>query len=126
VKCTRTDDAPVRALLRARPFAPDDRSEVGHWEGDLIVGRAHGSVIGTSWSPHLIERRSPDCVRNGTTTLFAALNTATGNITARCQPRHRHQESLGFCRQVARTYPGVELHLKMDNYATHKHPAVKD
>ncbi len=76
--------------------------------------------------PHLIERRSPDYVRNGTTTLFAALNTATGKITARCQPRHRHEEFLTFLRQVARAYPDVELHLVMDNYATHKHAAVKD
>lgn len=75
---------------------------------------------------HLIERRSPDYVRNGTTTLFAALNTATGKITARCQPRHRHEEFLIFLRQVARAYPDVELHLVMDNYATHKHAAVKE
>ena len=77
-------------------------------------------------APHLIERRSPDYVRNGTTTLFAALSTATAKITARCQPRHRRQEFLVFCRQVARAYPDVELHLVMDNYATHKHPAVRD
>lgn len=75
--------------------------------------------------PHLIERRSPDYVRNGTTTLFAALNTATGKITARCQSRHRHQEFLVFLRQVARAYPEVELHLVMDNYAAHKHAEVK-
>lgn len=75
---------------------------------------------------HLIERRSPDYVRNGTTTLFAALNTATGKITSRCQPRHRHEEFLVFLRQIARTYPDVELHLVMDNYATHKHAAVKE
>ena len=74
--------------------------------------------------PHLIERRSPDYVRNGTTTLFAALNTATGKITARCQSRHRHQEFLVFLRQVARAYPDVELHLVMDNYAAHKHAEV--
>src|SRR5690625_4254248 len=76
--------------------------------------------------PHLLERRSPDYVRNGTTTLFAALNTATGAITARCQARHRHQEFLMFLRQVARAYPQVERHLVMDNYAAHKHPAVKE
>ena len=75
--------------------------------------------------PHLIERRSPDYVRNGTTTLFAALNTATKKITARCQSRHRHQEFLVFLRQVARAYPEVELHLVMDNYAARKHPEVK-
>src|SRR5665648_413328 len=76
--------------------------------------------------PHLIERRSADYVRHGTTTLFAALNTATGKITARCQSRHRHEEFLVFLRQVARAYPGTDLHLVMDNYAAHKHPAVRE
>jgi transposase len=75
--------------------------------------------------PHLIERRSHDYLRHGTTTLFAALNIATGQVTARCQPRHRNQEFLVFLRQVARAYPEGELHLVMDNYAAHKHPAVK-
>jgi hypothetical protein len=59
------------------------------------------------------------------TTLFAALNVATGKVTARCQSRHRHEEFLMFLRQVARTYPGVELHLVMDNYAAHKHAPVQ-
>ena len=76
--------------------------------------------------PHLIERRSPDYLRHGTTTLFAALNVATGTVTARCQPRHRNQEFLVFLRQVARAYPHGELHLVMDNYAAHKHPAVTE
>jgi transposase len=79
--------------------------------------------------PHLIERRSHDYRRHGTTALFAALEIATGKVTARCQDRHRHQEFLVFLvflRQVARAYPDVELHLVLDNYAAHKHPAVKD
>jgi transposase len=76
--------------------------------------------------PHLIERRSHDYRRHGTTTLFAALEIATGKVTARCSDRHRHQEFLVFLRQVARAYPDVELHLVLDNYAAHKHPAVKD
>jgi transposase len=57
--------------------------------------------------------------------LFAALDIATGKVTSRCQDRQRHEEFLVFLRQVARTYPSVELHLVMDNYAAHKHPAVK-
>jgi transposase len=77
-------------------------------------------------APHLIERRSSDHVRNGTTTLFAAPNTATGKVTARCQPCRRHGEFLVFLRQVARVYPGLELHLVMDNYAAQKHPGAKD
>ena len=75
--------------------------------------------------PHLIERRSHDYRRHGTTTLFAALNIATGQVTARCQDRHRHEEFLVFLRQVTRAYPTGDLHLVMDNYAAHKHPAVR-
>jgi transposase len=76
-------------------------------------------------APHLIERRSHDYIRHGTTTLFAALDVATGTVTSRCQDRHRHEEFLVFLRQVARAYPNVDLHLVMDNYAAHKHPGVK-
>jgi transposase len=76
--------------------------------------------------PGLIERRSHDYVRHGTSTLFAALEIATGRVTAACKPRHRHQEFLAFLKQVARAYPGQNLHLVLDNYAAHKHPAVQD
>ena len=75
--------------------------------------------------PYLIERRSHDYVRHGTTTLFAALEIATGKVTAACKPRHRRQEFLAFLGQVARAYPDGELHLVMDNYAAHKTPEVK-
>ncbi|GAA5122009.1 hypothetical protein GCM10025762_43590 [Haloechinothrix salitolerans] len=47
-------------------------------------------------------------------------------MTAPCKPRHRHQEFLAFLRQLARAYPGQELHLVMDNYATHKRVEVRD
>jgi transposase len=57
------------------------------------------------------------------------LESATGQVTAACKPRHRHEEFLAFLKQVARAYPddgtGWPLHLVMDNYAAHKHPAVK-
>ena len=76
--------------------------------------------------PGLPERRTHDYVRHGTTTLFAALEIATGKITGRCQPRHRHQEFLRFLKQVTRAYPGVELHLVMDNYAAHKRIEIRD
>ncbi len=75
--------------------------------------------------PGLAERRSHDYVRHGTTKLFAALEIATGQVTAAVKPRHRNNEFLAFLKQVARAYPDVELHLVMDNYAAHKHPAVK-
>ena len=76
--------------------------------------------------PGLPERRTHDYIRHGTTTLFAALNIATGTVTARCQPRHRHQEFLRFLRQVARAYPDRPLHLVMDNYAAHKRVEIRD
>lgn len=66
-----------------------------------------------------------DYKRHGTTTLFAALNTLTGAVIGQCLPRHRHQEFLKFLRKLDREFPGdVELHLIVDNYATHKHDAV--
>ena len=71
------------------------------------------------------EKQTHDYVRHGTTTLFAALEVATGKVTDACYPRHRHEEFLKFLKQVAKTYPRVRLHIVADNYATHKHPAVK-
>jgi transposase len=75
--------------------------------------------------PDYAEQRTHDYVRHGTTTLFAALEIATGRVTGVCKNRHRHQEFLAFLKHVARAYPNRELHLVMDNYAAHKHPNVK-
>jgi transposase len=72
-----------------------------------------------------VERQTYDYVRHGTTTLFAALEVATGKVVDACMPRHRHQEFLAFLKQVAKAYPRVPLHVVCDNYATHKHPAVQ-
>ena len=74
--------------------------------------------------PGTPEKRTHDYVRHGTTTLFAALEVATGKVTDACYPRHRHGEFLRFLRQVARAYPRTPLHIVCDNYATHKHPDV--
>jgi transposase len=76
--------------------------------------------------PGLPERRTHDYRRHGTTTLFAALEIATGKVTGACKPRHRHQEFLAFLKQVARAYPEGALHLVMDNYAAHKRVEVRD
>jgi transposase len=75
--------------------------------------------------PGLPEKATHDYIRHGTTTLFAALEIATGKVTDACYPRHRHQEFLRFLKKVAAAYPGRQLHVVCDNYATHKHPAVK-
>jgi transposase len=63
-------------------------------------------------------------VRHGTTTLFAALEVATGKVTDHCFPRHRHAELLAFLKLVAKAYPRRQLHLVLDNYGTHSHAAV--
>ncbi len=76
--------------------------------------------------PGLPARRTHDYKRHGTTTLFAALEIATGTVTAACKPRHRHQEFLAFLKQVARAYPERQLHLVMDNYAAHKRVEIRD
>jgi transposase len=67
-----------------------------------------------------------DYKRHGTTTLFAALDVATGRVIGQCMKRHRHQEWLKFLRTIDRqTSKKLDIHLIADNYATHKHPAVK-
>ncbi len=67
-----------------------------------------------------------DYKRHGTTTLFAALDVATGEIQHECMSRHRHQEFLRFMKQVEKSVdPELDLHFILDNYATHKHPKVK-
>ena len=76
-------------------------------------------------APGRVERRTHDHLRHGTTTLFAALEVATGRVTDACQPRHRHGEFLAFLKLVARAYPRRQLHVVLDNYATHKHAKVQ-
>src|SRR5712671_3055902 len=67
-----------------------------------------------------------DYKRNGTTTLFAALEVAQGKVVGQCYARHRHQEFLKFLRRLDAEFAGeVNLHVVMDNYGTHKHPRVK-
>ena len=74
-------------------------------------------------TPGQAERRTHDYVRNGTTSLFAALNVATGEVIGKCHRRHRHQEFLKFLNEIDAQLPaepGVEIHLVLDNYGTHK------
>ena len=67
-----------------------------------------------------------DYKRNGTTTLFASLDVATGKVMGECMPRRRHQEFLRFLRAICRnSAKHLDLHLIVDNYATHKHPKVR-
>lgn len=70
--------------------------------------------------------RTHDYKRNGTTTLFAAMELLSGTVISECMPRHRHQEWIKFLRTIdENTAPDLDLHLIVDNYATHKHPKVQ-
>jgi transposase len=78
--------------------------------------------------PGQAERHTHDYVRHGTTSLFAALEVATGKVIGECYRRHRHQEFLKFLGRIDEAIPeeeGVSIHLILDNYGTHKTPAVK-
>ena len=73
-----------------------------------------------------VEGVTHDYRRHGTTTLFAALDAAKGTVIAQCRRRHRHQEYLDFLREIDNNVPvKLDVHLIVDNYATHKHPRVK-
>ena len=74
--------------------------------------------------PGHLERQTYDYTCHDTTTLFAALEIATGKVIDACKPHHRHTEFLAFHKQVAQAYPRVQLHVACDNYATHKHAKV--
>ena len=90
----------IQALERSQPILP------------LMPGQA--------------ERHSCDYFRHGTTTLFAALDVKTGEVMSKCQQRHTQKEFLNFLRSIeSRVENGVELHLVMDNYATHKTYSVR-
>jgi transposase len=93
----------VQALDRTQPIQP------------LLPGRP--------------EKASHDYTRHGTTSLFAALDVATGRVIGTCHRQHRHQEFLGFLNHLEATVvrpEGTTVHVVMDNYGTHKHPRVRD
>ena len=73
-----------------------------------------------------LEGVTHDYLRHGTTTLFAALDVQSGKVITQCKARHRHQEFLAFLRHLDDSVPtALDLHLIIDNYATHKHPKVR-
>lgn len=76
--------------------------------------------------PGRLKTMTHDYKRNGTTTLFAALNVADGKVIGSCKSQHRHQEWIQFLKQIDSETPrDLDLHVILDNYATHKHPKVK-
>ena len=77
-------------------------------------------------APGVPERRTHTYIRNGTTSLFAALDIATGAVIGKCYKRHRATEFLDFLRRIDAEMPkGPDVHLVMDNYATHKTPKIR-
>ena len=73
-----------------------------------------------------VEGVTHDYTRHGTTTLFAALDIATGQVLTQCRRRHRHQEYLSFLKHIEANVPeDLDVHLIVDNYSTHKHTRVK-
>ena len=75
--------------------------------------------------PGQAERRTHDYKRNGTTSLYAALEIATGQVLGECYSRHRHEEFLAFMRALVKAYPAGELHVVLDNSSTHTTPEVE-
>ena len=81
---------------------------------------------GLPMKPGRCETFTHDYKRHGTSTLFAALNVATGEVLGECKARHRHQEFLAFLKKVDKQIdPNLTLHVIVDNYATHKHKSVR-
>ena len=106
-------DPPDRALV----FSVDEKSQIqalDRTQPGLPMKKGRAGTM------------THDYKRHGTTTLFAALDVATGKVIGECMQRHRHQEWLKFLKLIDRSTPkGLDLHLIADNYATHKHPTVK-
>ena len=106
-------DPPERALV----LCVDEKSQ--------IQAPDHSQPL-LPMRPGQVERRAHDYLRHGTTTLFAAVDIATGTIIGQCFPRHRSREFLKFLRVIESHVPDdLEVHLVMDNYATRKTPAVR-
>ena len=133
--------ASVSRIWRASGLKPH-RVESFKVSNDPQFAEKLEAIVGLYLNPpeHALDRTQPglpmkkgrgatmthDYKRNGTTTLFAALDTATGEVYGLCQQRHRHQEWLRFLRMIDQTVPaGKEIYLICDNYATHKHPRVQ-
>ncbi len=106
-------DPPEHALV----FSVDEKSQI------QALDRTQPSL---PMYPGRAGTLTHDYKRNGTTTLFAALNIAEGIVISECMTRHRHQEWIRFLDRIDKsTDPDLDLHLIVDNYATHKHPKVK-
>jgi transposase len=117
-------DAKVRDVVGLY-LAPPDKAVVVCVDEKTQVQALDRTAPILPLRPGLPEKATHDYVRHGTTSLFAALEVATGKVTDACYDRHTHVEFLDFLKLVAKAYPRVKLHVVADNYATHKHPKVR-
>ena len=107
-------DPPARALV----LCVDEKSQIQALDRSQPV---------LPMRPGQVERRTHDYKRHGTTSLFAALNTATGNVIGKCYKRHRAIEFKKFLIEIERRVPDdLDIHLIMDNYATHKTQTIRN
>jgi transposase len=106
-------DPPERALV----LSVDEKSQI------QALNRTQPML---PMRPGLPARMTHDYKRNGTTSLFVALEVASGKVHGRCYPRHTHVEFIVFLNSIAKRFPRREIHLICDNYGTHKHPRVKE
>src|SRR5271163_2957073 len=138
---------PLPARVRERTVAltlGDPPGETTHWTAEMMAKAAGISVSSVQriWrthglQPHRVDRTQPglplkpgrcgtmthDYKRNGTTTLFAALDVLEGKVIGRCMQRHRHQEFIRFLNAIEAEIPAGKLvHVILDNYGSHKHP----
>jgi len=107
-------------------LSPPDNAMVFSCDEKSQIQALDRSQPGLPMKPGRNATMTHDYKRNGTTTLFAALNVLTGEVLGCCAKRHRHTEWLDFLRLIHKsTPPDKEIHIICDNYATHKHPKVK-
>jgi len=108
-------------VQRLRFVAQRLRAEGADQFEQLLIGRSRREDL----FPGRLKTLTHDYKRNGTTTLFAAIELAHGRIIVKCLPQHRDQEWIRFLKKIdAETPPNLDLHLIVDNYATQKHPNV--
>lgn len=106
-------DPPAKAVV----LCMDEKSQI------QALDRTQASL---PLKPGRAQTMTHDYKRNGTTTLFAAIDVLTGHVIGQCLPRHRHEEFLRFLNTINAEVPrGLQIHLILDNYATHKHDSVQ-
>ena len=115
----------VRDIIRLY-LAPPDRALVLCVDEKSQIQALNREQPVLPMLPGIAERRTPTYVRHGTTSLFAALDVATGFVIGKCYKRHRAREFLAFLKEIESRVPeGLTIHIVMDNYATHKTATVK-